>query len=197
MCSVFAKSVDSERQNIGPISATEKLQISSGLVLFVDQYMLANSQFLAPLQSKSINNKNYTELAEHLAKFGALVVPTKVGVYDVSRDPVERALAYYPENSENQKLDDLIVRAQARELLHLGKAQIYSRCMVILDISLVQDKELLQKYRELRQSFDEKKARDLLRENGAAVRYGFNFRFDTLEVFVEESNTSAILLSEN
>lgn len=65
----------------------------------------------------------------------------------------------------------------------LGRIFIETRCLVFIDAHHLRDPDLIHRYKELRDLRDDKAARDLLREYGAAVRYGFNRRGDNLGIF--------------
>jgi hypothetical protein len=53
----------------------------------------------------------------------------------------------------------------------------------MLDRELLDDNSLLERYQQLWFSGQDKTARDLLRDNGGAVRYGFRRDGDELEVY--------------
>ena len=67
----------------------------------------------------------------------------------------------------------------------------------MIDRELLDDTGLLEKYQQLWNSGQEKACRDLLRDNGGAVRYGFQRFGDVLNVCSLDGQDSVYLWVEN
>ena len=66
---------------------------------------------------------------------------------------------------------------------NLGRVFVDTRCLAMIDRELLDDHGLLEKYNSLWFGGQEKACRDLLRDNGGAVRYGFRRYGDELGVY--------------
>ena len=149
----------------------ERLVISSGKVVAADQYMPANRQFIERLRTNP----------EGVSEFGACLFSLPVGEYSVLRDPREGFIALIPRDEESGIPDSEDLQARADD--RAGKVLIDTRCVVLADVDLLLDEGLISTYRHHWQSEDYKGARDLVRERGAAVRYGFDSSRDKLDLF--------------
>ncbi len=156
-----------------PQRTSEKLIITSGLVVIIDQFMLANSQFLDLFEE--------TKLEEIVGKYGGHTYELEIGDYRVYRDPIELVMAVLPHNIDNTVIDDIISEKVSATLS--GRVFVDTRCLAFVDKDVILNKELMASFKELRLRNEEKLARDLLREHGAAIRYGFNQNGDELGVF--------------
>lgn len=176
-----------------PYLQAEELEIRSGKMLLVDQFMLGNEQFL-----KGIGE---TEVPEnHLKDYGATVLSVDPGRWKVYRFPREQAFVLCKSDTHEDVLPSLL-----EEALHAappGKADagkprmlIETRCVVFLDWQLVRDADLVEKFSELRKRGKDKEARDLLRESGAAVRYGFSQNSDELVITVIEPEGAIVMMN--
>ncbi len=172
-------------------SPSEKLIIKSGHIVIIDQFMLANQQFLKLLPADSNDSdaiKNAT------SKFGGIYFETNSGEYEVVRDIYQKAIlaAMLDENLNPVfTIDDITIKGD--ELFSLGHVFIDTKCLVMCDRDILFNQELLSKYSELRASGQDKQARDLIRKNGCAVRYGFSPDSDRLTVNISrEKNVIAL-----
>ncbi len=171
----------------------EKLNVSSGRVLIIDQFMLANGQLLDALPAVGAGEDraawaaaNAAEIRASAAKYGGELVEAANGSWGVLRDPGEslfilgRLDAGDDPQLEAAREATLDARGNASAV---GRVFIDTRCVVFVDASILADRDFLAEYRTLRQSRQDKAARDMLRNHGAAVRYGFNREGDELGVF--------------
>ena len=69
---------------------------------------------------------------------------------------------------------------------NVGKVYVDTRCLAMIDRELLDDSSLLEKYHQLWFSGRDKACRDLIRDNGGAVRYGFQRYGDELEIKMSE-----------
>lgn len=183
----------------------EHFEITSGYLMVIDQFMLGNKQFLVRIgrfrreleSPEVIDNK----LKPVMEMFGATILKLEPGRYGVYRNPVESTMVVsqnmlltktsdndvYKDKQEDLEsyIDSLDLSKQER--VAIGRVFVDTRCLVFADVKLLEKASLLDGYRKMRSSGQEKKARDLLRENGAAVRYGFNRYGDELGIFELES----------
>ena len=176
-------------------------KVESGVVAIIDQYMLGNDQLLQMLRGidfSTLDNGGKEQLQAALKKFGGCVVSVPVGELALVREPYEAYMILLPvpssgpsdeENfgnridpvSHTQETVDLILDARPTAEAN-DKVYIDTRCVVFVDAAQLGDRKLLSQYRALRKRAMDKKARDLLREHGALVRYGFNTLGDELDV---------------
>lgn len=157
----------------------EKLIVSTGSVLCIDQFMLANKQCLNALESGD-------DLAEVVSRYGGVVFSFPNGEYQVFRDSKLQVVAIAQEATVPCNDEDglgAVIESFGPSAHSESTVRIDTRCLVISDSSIFSDSKLLTKFGELRRDDKEKEARDLLREHGAAVRYGFNKWGDELALF--------------
>jgi len=162
---------------------SERLEVSSGSILVIDQFMLGNDQFLERLSSDDNIESTVTD-------FGGCLVSISPGVYRVHRDPEHCFIVLYRigdegvESADDKDEPDFAELLSSREQCSaVGQVFVDTRCFVCVDATFLSKKELLEEYRSLRKRRKEKSARDLLREKGATVRYGFRRYGDELGVF--------------
>lgn len=169
------------------------LNIVSGQVLAIDQFMLGNSQFIEKvsraLSSNSSNKGPYlaTAACEVVQIFGGMVFEAPSGKYQIIRDSRHHLIMLVRDSALDKsdgerEIIDRWMDYRAREESLLGKISIDTRCVVLADASILGEEQTLQKFRDLRLNRQEKAARDYLREMGAAVRYGFSWKGEDLDL---------------
>lgn len=171
-----------DRHKRNPVQASEsgnkreRIAIESGHLVLIDQFMLANPQFvdhLAELIDAEPDTKN--SLVE---KFGGIVVELDPGIYRIERDPFKYSIIIHGERDDTDQED---IKGESTE--DVGHIFVDTRCLAMIDRELLDDSVLLQKYQQLWFNGQDKACRDLLRDNGGAVRYGFNRNGDDLGVY--------------
>ncbi len=176
-----------ERQVETPQSSTERVEVTSGIVVCMDQFMLSNPDFVNSLP-KDFNPQSPTFVADVNAaceKFGGVAVKMNPGVFTVFREPYEGVLSLFSEYSKDDidldVLDDLRDTTEA-----IGVLVIDTRRIGVCDVSLCYKDRLMEECRKLRRENDSKGSRDLLRESGASIRYSFDKRpGEKLQVFYD------------
>jgi len=159
----------------GTGNENERLTVRSGGILLIDQFMLGNEQFIDRLQKSS----GTAELNQTVREFGGAHVDFPVGEYGVFRDPRQMVILVHPLGAELPPLEG--VRFQGE---NVGRVFVDTRCVVILDRDVALNPSLLNDYLSLRKQGREKEARDLVRTQGGAVRYGFSREGDELGVYL-------------
>lgn len=164
------------RQSAESGNLRERIAIESGELVLIDQFMLANPEFvekIANLVDEDPGKKN-----EVIIDFGGKVISLERGTYKIERDPFASTIIVHPEGEE-------IERASLNETATdvLGNIYIDTRCLAMVDKELLDDTSLLEKYQQLWFSGQDKACRDLLRDNGGAVRYGFKRDGDELGIY--------------
>jgi len=183
----------------------ETFQLNSGVLVILDQFMVANRQLLIKLISSCPTVQDLTregsELYPIVEMYGGAVLNLSPGNYRVLRDAgnsrivICRSDSLGSANGEIGEEDGSLIDALINEKLGSqpeGRVLVDTRCLVLMDAELFASSDLLNDYRALRETEQEKKARDLLREHGAAVRYGFQRYGDELGVFILEENKVAL-----
>lgn len=156
----------------------ERISIESGHLVLIDQFMLANPQFIARVNE--VVDEDPTRKDEIIREFGGIVIALEPGTYRIDRDPFAYLIIVH---HEDDKLDDAQSAAEeANE--DCGEVYIDTRCLAMIDRELLDDSGLLEKYGQLWFGGQDKACRDLLRDNGGAVRYGFQRYGDELQVRV-------------
>ena len=138
--------------------------------------MLANGQFIekmAAVLDEAADVKNQV-----IREYGGKVISVTRGTYRIERDPFAYTIVVHPEGDSFGSAEAV---KEATDLL--GEVNIDTRCLAMLDRELLDDNALLERYQELWFSGQDKTARDLLRDNGGAVRYGFRRDGDELGVY--------------
>ena len=154
----------------------ERIAIESGNLVFIDQFMLANPQFIeriAAMIDQAPEKKD-----EVIHQFGGHVVNLEPGTYRIERDPFAYSIVVHPDGHLPDK--ELLTKDGTS---NLGHVFVDTRCVAMIDRELLDDASLLDKYQQLWFSGQDKACRDLLRDNGGAVRYGFHRYGDELGIF--------------
>jgi hypothetical protein len=164
------------RQSAESGNQRERISIESGDLVLIDQFMLANGQFIekmAAVLDEAADVKNQV-----IREYGGKVISVARGTYRIERDPFAYTIVVHPEGDSFGSAEAV---KEATELL--GEVNIDTRCLAMLDRELLDDNSLLERYQQLWFSGQDKTARDLLRDNGGAVRYGFRRDGDELGVY--------------
>lgn len=181
MVSDSAANPDNAGSNAGAQgNGRERLDISSGQVLVIDQFMLGNEQFLSRVRGKNLQDAA-NEVRAAVQMYGGCVVDLDSGEYEVFRDPEQAVMAIQPVAEEPLSLEDLLEHKGT--VSAADRVFVDTRCVVFVDAGILQDEQRLSTYKSFREQGDEKSARDFIRQNGGAVRYGFNRFGDELGVF--------------
>ncbi|NMC61993.1 MAG: hypothetical protein GYA55_02370 [SAR324 cluster bacterium] len=154
----------------------ERIAIESGALVLVDQFMLANPQFLQKYEE--LLDADITDKNSLIKDYGGVVIELEPGTYRIERDPFKYSIIIHPEREE----PDLSSLQEDASESH-GHVFVDTRCLAMIDRELLDDSDLLEKYQQLWFSGQDKACRDLLRDNGGAVRYGFNRYGDELGVY--------------
>lgn len=211
------------RGRAAPDGNIAKLEVKSGSIVIIDQFMLGTAQFLKRIgyflsgESSPVDEGSFIDgLAPAVSAFGGALLAIEPGHYGVYRDPAAATMAIAPEqtfvsgedeideeNFGNRADDDDGYRAESgpgavvRRMIGdrgehepIAQVRIETRCLVFIDADHLRDPALVHGYKELRDKRDDKGARDLLRQYGAAVRYGFNRKGDLLGLYKLESPDS-------
>ena len=155
----------------------ERIAIESGFLVLIDQFMLANPQFVDRLLE--IIDEEPEVKDELIRKYGGAVIELGVGTYRIKRDPYAYTIVVHRDDVPDSKEE---LMEQATE--GAGSVYIDTRCLAMIDRELLDDSVLLEKYQQLWFSGHEKACRDLIRDNGGAVRYGFRRFGDELGVYL-------------
>lgn len=137
--------------------------------------MLANPQFLERI--KQVIDDVPERKNEIVEFFGGAVVELEPGTYRIERDPYAYSIIVHPEGEGPEG------RISRDSAISLGRAFVDTRCLAMVDRELLDDSALLERYQQLWFSGQDKACRDLLRDNGGAVRYGFQRHGDELGIY--------------
>lgn len=154
----------------------ERIAIESGFLVLIDQFMLANPQFLEKYEE--LLDADPGEKDQLIKNYGGLVLELDPGTYRIERDPFKYSIIIHPERDT----PDLGTLHEEATESH-GHVFVDTRCLAMIDRELLDDGGLLEKYQQLWFGGQDKACRDLLRDNGGAVRYGFNRYGDELGVY--------------
>ncbi len=154
----------------------ERIAVESGALVLIDQFMLANPQFHAQLLDLIDDGPEAKDNV--IARYGGTVIDLTPGTYRIERDPYAFTIVVHQDGSEARS-DELVELADKE----IGHVYVDTRCLAMIDRELLDDTALLEKYQQLWFSGQEKACRDLLRDNGGAVRYGFQRYGDELGVY--------------
>lgn len=157
----------------------ERIAVESGYLVLVDQFMLANPQFADKLME--VRDELPEAKDAIIESYGGTVVQVNTGTYKIERDPYAYTIVIHSEEDDN--LEKSVIDEAKKSI---GRVFIDTRCLAMFDRELLDDSLMLDKYQELWLDGDEKACRDLLRDNGGAVRYGFQRYGDELGVYVIE-----------
>ena len=155
----------------------ERIAIESGHLVLIDQFMLANPQFIERLVG--VIDEDPAVKDDLIRQYGGTVVEVKPDTYKIDRDPFKYTIIIRPAD-HNVDIEELTSSASDEE----GHVFVDTRCLAMIDRELLDDNQLLEKYQQLWFSGQEKACRDLLRDNGGAVRYGFRKYGDELGVYL-------------
>lgn len=181
------------------------LEITSGYAVAIDQFMLANPQFISALpDGEHSDEHNIDTVRQAVCDFGGTCFEITNGTFYVARDAFQKAIvasqAAVGLEAESSLADDAYpkpafsiedIALKSEELFSVGKVFVDTRCMVLCDVKILFNRPLLEQYAKLRAQDKEKPARDLLRDNGCAVRYGFMPYGDEFTVYVTRDKQAA------
>lgn len=164
----------------------ERISVESGQLIFIDQFMLANPQFVDAV-IKSVDDS--AEARDGLVtEFGGCIVKLEPGLYRIERDPFALSIIIHPEADRINPQD--LTRESTESV---GRVFVDTRCLAMIDRELLDDSDLLLRYQDLWFKGEEKACRDLLRDNGGAVRYGFQRYGDELGVYSKSDQNTVCL----
>lgn len=155
----------------------ERIAIESGNLVLIDQFMLANPQFTSKVLETL--DKDPAEKDRVIQEYGGTVVTLEPGTYKIQRDPFAYMIVIHPMTERVE-----VKEASEKATEQRGHVFVDTRCLAMIDRELLDDSALLEKYQQLWFSGQDKACRDLLRDNGGAVRYGFARYGDELGVYV-------------
>ncbi len=164
------------RQSAESGNQRERIAIESGDLVLIDQFMLANPQFIEKMTK--VVDEDTAVKNDIIKEYGGKVISVARGTYRIERDPFAYTIVVHPEGDAVEAAD--LVKDATDEL---GELNIDTRCLAMLDRELLDDSALLERYQQLWFGGQDKACRDLLRDNGGAVRYGFRRDGDELAVF--------------
>ena len=163
----------------------ERIQVESGFLVLIDQFMLANPQFLDNLRENI--DADFEVKNALIRDYGGTVVEVEPNVYRIERDPYAFNIVIH-QDGDRPDVKDLMDNASD----NVGHVFIDTRCLAMFDRELLDDTDLLEKYKGLWFGGQDKACRDLLRDNGGAVRYGFRRHGDELGVYNVGENIVAL-----
>ena len=167
----------------------ERIAVESGQLVLIDQFMLANPNLVDRLiEMVEADPQQKTELIQY---YGGQVVGLTPRTYRIEKDPFAQSIIIHPEDIE---VDSASLQEKVRT--SLGHVLIDTRCVAMVDRELLDDGNLLQKYQQLWFGGQDKACRDLLRDNGGAVRYGFHRQGDDLGIYSVEDEDVICLWSD-
>lgn len=153
----------------------ERVAVESGFLVVIDQFMLANPQLISSL-SETVD-AGPEKKDSIIATFGGCTVEVAPGTYRIERDPFALSIIIHQEG-EPVRIEDVTSKTAEKK----GELFVDTRCLAMIDRELLDDTALLEKYQQLWFSGQDKACRDLIRDNGGAVRYGFQRTGDELIV---------------
>ena len=112
--------------------------------------------------------------------------------YRILRNPYSNRIVIHDSKHEEVDFEEVIANVSEP----IGDILIDTRCLAMIDRELLDDTDLLEKYQQLWFSDKDKACRDLLRDNGGAVRYGFQRFGDELEVYHLASDNTICLTAK-
>lgn len=154
----------------------ERIAVESGSLVLIDQFMLANPQFVNQIMDLIDEDPEVKD--DLVRKYGGTVVDLTPGTYRIERDPYKYTIIICQSGGEVSP-DSITETATSEQ----GHVFVDTRCLAMIDRELLDDTGLLDKYQQLWVTGQEKACRDLLRDNGGAVRYGFRRYGDELGVY--------------
>lgn len=165
----------------------ERIQVESGALVLIDQFMLANPQVLDALRGLL---DDAPEAKDQVVKnYGGTVVNLEPDTYRIARDPYASTIIIHP---DGEVVDAKSVQSNS-DAKEMGHVYVDTRCLAMVDRELLDDIALLEKYQQLWVTGQDKACRDLLRDNGGAVRYGFERFGDELSVHFDKNDNIVAL----
>jgi hypothetical protein len=139
--------------------------------------MLANPQFIEKMAAAI--DESAEVKSEVISEYGGRVISVTCGTYRIERDPFAYTIIVHPEGDTVDSSAEVVKDATDT----IGEINVDTRCLAMLDRELLDDSSLLERYQQLWFSGQDKACRDLLRDNGGAVRYGFRRDGDELGIY--------------
>ena len=166
------------------------IELTSGNLIGIDQYMLSNQVFKERLSAAK-------EPLSIVEDYGGIGINLSAGTYSVLRDVENRAVILATLTEDQGKNTDEITSLceGLKSNESIGNLFIDTRCIVLCDADLLKNSSLLAEFTKLRLKGKDKPARDLLRENGAVVRYGFGRNGDKFEVYCQSDENAVAFIA--
>ena len=142
--------------------------------------MLANDQFIDKIAAVVEEDPSVKD--KIIGDYGGSVVELQPGTYRIDRDPYAFTIVIHGDDAKPEIKKVIKEAAES----NVGEVFVDTRCLAMIDRELLDDSALLDKYRQLWVDGEEKACRDLLRDNGGAVRYGFSRYGDEIGVYMLE-----------
>jgi hypothetical protein len=165
------------RQSAESGNQRERIAVESGDLVLIDQFMLANPQFIERM-SAALDESAQVK-TDLITEYGGKVINVTCGTYRIERDPFAYTIIVHPEGDAVDSAPEVVKEATDS----IGDINVDTRCLAMLDRELLDDSALLERYQQLWFSGQDKACRDLLRDNGGAVRYGFRRDGDELGIY--------------
>ena len=186
----------------------ERLVVKSGVLVIIDQFMLANKQFISmvngadagPAQGNvdaSTESPLFRRVRAAVVAYGGCVLQVEPVQSEVVRDPVRLAMLVCTEGTTdefdgaNGNVDESastggdvfdVYLPRIAEFEVVGRVFVDTRCVAFIDAALLLEPAVTNRFAALRRGGDDKAARDFIRDRGGAVRYGFQRYGDELAV---------------
>ena len=180
--------MDAKQQVVSSKQGKEVLELSSGKLLLIDQFMLGNRELI-----DRVCDSLPEECQGIVQKYGGFIVEQRGGKYLVFRDAKNRAIAAFSEDLAKLKPEALLREEIVPGQESCGKVLLDTRCLVLCDFELLLRGELMDEFIALGVSNKSKQGRDLLRDNGAAVRYGFSKYCEDLAIYCKDGLVLAVV----
>ena len=165
------------RQSAESGNQRERIAVESGDLVLIDQFMLANPQFIEKMGAALDESSDFK--CELIRQYGGKVITVSCGTYRIERDPFAYTIVVHPEDGDLESSPEIVKEATDS----LGEINVDTRCIAMLDRELLDDNALLERYQQLWFNGQDKACRDLLRDNWGAVRYGFRRDGYELDIF--------------
>jgi hypothetical protein len=175
----------------------ERIAVESGSLVLIDQFMLANEDFIGDFIK--VIDEETDKKEEVILRYGGIVLEVPSGTYKIDRDPQKFQIIIHKEDFEPEDVsdeDDETSESGATDKQHEKTVYLDTRCVAMIDRELLDDSSLLEKYQQLWFSGQDKACRDLLRDNGGAVRYGFSRFHEDLKLAKSSTKDVVVLKSD-
>jgi hypothetical protein len=122
------------RQSAESGNQRERIAVESGDLVLIDQFMLANPQFIEKISAAL--DESAEVKSDLIKEYGGTVINVTCGTYRIERDPFAYTIIVHPEDESLEAAPEIVKEATE----NVGEINVDTRCLAMLDRELLDDR---------------------------------------------------------